>query len=226
VSDAIRRADATVRITLGLHMEDLSEDRNLGPGEAAEFCDFLTMHGYPGYAPWTSGPTDERLLPFLARLTRWLGKGKDVLFTEFGVPTRIAGAVDPGSAEPGPALVAEAAAAAYVRRSLDALLACGCKGAMLWCFSDYAETLWRQPPFDLAVHERSFGLWRRERSAKPSVGVITAFAARNASPATEAALPDRAWLDIEAADYFRAPAVELPRLYERYCRALCDADRG
>ncbi|MGB5414942.1 MAG: hypothetical protein WBN01_09895, partial [Polyangiales bacterium] len=50
VTDAIRGADANALVTLGLHMEDLEQDRNLGPREAAGVCDFLQMHGYPGYA--------------------------------------------------------------------------------------------------------------------------------------------------------------------------------
>ena len=70
MTDAIRGADGDALVTLGLHMEDLEQDRNLGPREAAEVCDFLTMHGYPGYAAWADGPTDQRVLPFLARLTR------------------------------------------------------------------------------------------------------------------------------------------------------------
>ena len=41
----------------------------------------------PIYADWAESPTDEHLLPFLAHLTRWLGDGRDVLFTEFGLPT-------------------------------------------------------------------------------------------------------------------------------------------
>ncbi len=53
-----------------------------------EACDFLTMHGYPIYAAWSDGPTDELLVPFLARVTRWLGGGADVLFSEFGLPDR------------------------------------------------------------------------------------------------------------------------------------------
>ncbi len=63
---AIRSADPAVLITMGLHMEDLEEDRMLGPAEAAEVCDFLTMHGYPIYAGWAAGPTDEHLVAFLA----------------------------------------------------------------------------------------------------------------------------------------------------------------
>ena len=76
-------------MTVGLHMEDLEEDRRLGPREASEACDLLSMHGYPIYARWADGPTDDELLSFLTRVTSWLGGGRDVLFTEFGLPTGI-----------------------------------------------------------------------------------------------------------------------------------------
>ncbi len=50
MTSAIRDEDPDAEVTIGIHMEDLEEDRRLGPGEAAESCDFLTMHGYPIYA--------------------------------------------------------------------------------------------------------------------------------------------------------------------------------
>ena len=79
ITTAIRAADQTALATVGLHMEDLEEDRRLGPPEAAEACDLLSMHGYPIYATWSDGPTDEHLLPFLGHITRWLGKGRGVI---------------------------------------------------------------------------------------------------------------------------------------------------
>jgi endo-1,4-beta-mannosidase len=87
LASVIRDADEAALLTVGLHMEDLEEDRRLGPGDVSASCDFLSMHGYPIYAGWANGPTDERLLPFLARITRWLGEGRDVLFSEFGLST-------------------------------------------------------------------------------------------------------------------------------------------
>ena len=222
MTDAIRDADQRALVTIGLHLEDLEHDRHLGPHEAAEACDFLTMHGYPGYAAWADGPTDERLLPFLARLTRWLGGGAEVLFAEFGVPTIIVGGPDRGRvAKPaGPQLVDERAAASYVDRALPALLGCGSTGAMLWCYSDYAETIWDLPPLDRAVHERSFGLWRADGTPKPALAVVKAFASQGAHVAHEALTADATWIDIEPLEYYRAPGLELPRLYRRYCHAL------
>lgn len=224
ISAAIRHADERALLTVGLHMEDLENERHLGPEEAAEVCDFLTMHGYPGYARWSRGATDEQLLPFLAQITRWLGGGKDVVFSEFGLPTYQPGDADGERARSlaTTTLIAEREAASYTERALTALVSAGCTGAMLWCHSDYVPALWDRPPFDLAVHERFFGLWRADGSPKPAVARVADFARRQVAPRTRspnaAAAP--AWLDVNPQEFHRAPSTELPRLYRRYCEAL------
>jgi len=214
IVSAIRAADDTALVTVGLHMEDLENDRMLGPREASEVCDVLSMHGYPIYARWADGPTDEQLLPFLADVTRWLAGGRDLLFAEFGLPTFRRG--DPVGEAVRPrrpsSLVEEQAAAAYTERALAALQRAGCVGAMLWCYSDYDSAIWEQPPLDLALHERSFGLWRADGSPKPSVAVVEAFAG-----ARRLAGPDGyPWIDLEPEEFLVDPGVELPRLYRLY----------
>ncbi len=148
IASAIRTADPGARLTVGLHMEDLENDRVLGPREASEVSDVLSMHGYPIYARWADGPTDEHLLPFLADITRWLAGGRDVLFAEFGLPTYRHG--DPaGEADRrryASSLVEEQAAAAYTERALAALQRAGCVGAMLWCYTDYDSAIWPTRP--------------------------------------------------------------------------------
>jgi endo-1,4-beta-mannosidase len=214
ITSAIHSADETALITVGLHMEDLEQDRKMGPREVSDACDLLSMHGYPIYADWAKSPTDEQLLPFLTEITRWLGEGCDVLFSEFGLPTYRDGDPNAESARrrSRSVLIDERTAAAYTRRALAALHAAGCVGAMLWCYTDYDEGVWESPPLDLAVHERSFGLWRADGSPKPSVAAVSAF--------VEAVRIDRpgkpAWIDIDAEAFFLDPAIELPRLYSRY----------
>jgi len=215
---AIRDADETALVTVGLHMEDLDDDRRLGPREASDVCDFLSMHGYPIYARWADGPTDHEVLPFLARITRWLGGGRDVLFSEFGLPT--CGHDD--RREPGPCaasrrslLVEEDAAAAYTARALEALRRAGCLGAMLWCYSDYDSALWKSPPLDLAPHERTFGLWRADGSPKPSVAAVAAFVGAERCAPGDA----DAWIDIQPDEFRLDPGMQLPRLYGRYREA-------
>ncbi len=216
---AIRDADPAALVTIGLHMEDLEEDRMLGPAEAAEVCDFLTMHGYPIYAHWAEGPTDEQLLAFLAQLTRWLGGGVDVLFSEFGLPTyrRADRNGERARHESAVVLVEEGVAASYTERALAALRCAGCTGAMAWCYTDYVPTIWADPPLDGAVHERSFGLWRANGSPKPSVEVVEAFAGVH-----KLAAPDGyEWVDIEPNEFYADPSVHLLRLYDRY--RTCEA---
>jgi len=143
MSTRIRSATPEAAITIGLHMEDLIEDRRLGPQEAGSFCDFLCMHGYPIYADFVESPTDERLLPFLGLMTCWLGE-REVLFAEFGTPALRAGTLldQARFASPQTTLLDEDSAATFTRRALAALHCFGFLGAMLWCYGDYVEPLW------------------------------------------------------------------------------------
>jgi hypothetical protein len=174
------------------------------------------MHGYPIYASWADGPLDEQLLPFLARVTRWLGGGQDVLFSEFGLPTFRSDEPVPGSTTRDPRLVDEHAAAAYTGSALEALRDAGCLGAMLWCYSDYDRACWSSPPLDRAPHERSFGLWRADGSPKPAVAAIAAFA----GAARRDADGDEGWIDIGRDDFLLDPGRQLRRLYGRYRSAV------
>jgi len=214
LASAIRVADPTALVTVGLHMEDLEQDRQLGPCEASDACDFLSMHGYPIYAGWADGPTDEQLLAFLARMTCWLGKRRELLFSEFGLPTYRGGdpAGERARRRSSTLLIEEDAAAAYTTRALTALRCAGCLGAMLWCYSDYDPALWERPPLDLARHERSFGLWRADGSPKPSVAAVGAFAGADRRHGVD----DDTWIDLDRDEFYLDPSAQLPRLYHRY----------
>ncbi len=208
LAGAIRGADASALVTVGLHMEDLEQDRRIGPRDAAESCDLLSMHGYPIYARWAAGPTDDRLLPFLALITRWLGESRQVVFTEFGLPTRRREDRDP----PAPLLVDEDAAAEYTADALEGLRRAGCVGAMLWCYSDYDDALWDRPPLDLAPHERTFGLWRADGSPKPAVAAVAAFAGADRCDTEDPPV----WIDIDRDEFRLDPGMHLARLYRAY----------
>lgn len=208
MAEAIRASDPAVPITIGLHAEDLEEDRRIGPAEAAEVCDVLSMHGYPMYLKWAGAKDDQRVLPFLASVTRWLG-GKDVLFEEFGAPTR-----DPRDADAvrvADMLLEEDEAAGYTARAIDGIADAGCTGALLWCYADYARGIWAEPPLDLAVHERHFGLWRADGSPKPAVAELARWRDVQRAPA-----PDDAWIDLRRERFFTEPLANLVRLYQAY----------
>ena len=206
MSTALRRSDPGRLLTIGLHMEDLVQDRRIGPAEAARWCDFVSMHGYPIYADWSAGPTDYDLLPFLAEVTRWLASDATVLFEEFGLPT---------ARDPLPEhslLVSESAAATYTGHALDGLREAGCLGALLWCFSDYGLQLAESPPFDLAHHELSFGLWRADGTPKPALTEVTSRAGSSRVPPQSL----DGWLDIDRSTFAEDRRFHLARLYRRF----------
>jgi len=206
MTSALRTVDPDRLITVGTHMEDIESERLLGPGEAARWCDFVCMHGYPIYARWASGPTDPDVVPFLAAITGWLAGGAPVLFDEFGHATA------PPQQSPSGMEVSEADAAAYAGRTIDELWGAGAIGAMLWCYSDYASELWSEPPFDVATHERTFGLWRADRTPKPSVAEVRARRDR-VRRSVPSVFP---WLDVTVEEFLADRRPQLIRLFGRY----------
>ena len=199
MTDAIRSVDPTSPVTIGLHMEDLEQDRRIGPAEAAATCDFLCMHGYPMYAPWARSPVDAQLPSFLAEVTRFLG-GKDVFFEEFGMPTRTSDEED--------------SADVFVAEALDGLYEAGTIGAMLWCFADYAPELWDAPPLDTAPHERFFGLWRADGTPKPAARNLARY--RGLARRMRRVVMD--WGGVTADRYYEEPLANLRAMYDRYAR--------
>ncbi len=205
-----------VPVTIGLHAEDLEEDRRLGPKDAAQYCDFLCMHGYPFYLDWVDHPLDVEVLPFLGLITGWLG-GKRVLFQEFGVSDRILERVCSGDIE--------AAGASYYERALHLLQRAGMWGAFAWCYSDYQPHLFDQPPLKENPHERSFGLFKSDGSPKKAVGVFQEFAKGVKEAADTGAAWDLSWLQGEDPDrFYQKPLLEIKRLYRKYKEWLADRD--
>ena len=210
IAGEIKSVDPTHAITLGLHMEDLEEDRKIGPAEAAHVYDFLCMHGYPIYSNWANGPTDAWLLPFLGLITRWLGQCA-VLFEEFGAPAIDDTADKPVNVDSNFTLLRESESADYKRKAIRLLSQYGFMGGMLWCYGDYASKLWNYPPFDRATHERYFGLWRKDGTPKPVVQMIGELARIQTREDV-----DLDWVDIEPEQFYRQPKENFTRLYRNF----------
>lgn len=205
-------------VTLGMHAEDLEEDRHLWPQDAALYCDFLCMHGYPFYLSWTYA-NDVNILPFLALVTNWLGD-KAVLFQEFGLPTLpIIPPPFPTKADWKCALWTETEGLAYYRAALDKLTNVAI-GAMGWCYADYSPLLWNKPPLDLNPHERHFGLFRHDGTPKQAVQAFLEHHTRT--------IPTSQYLNGEASlfasinrnDFYTDPLNNLRRLYQQYQQTI------
>ncbi|MHB8246752.1 MAG: hypothetical protein ACYDGN_15655 [Acidimicrobiales bacterium] len=145
-------------------------------------------------------------MPFLGLITRWLAGGAPVRFEEFGLPTiPIAGPARPIGVD-------EDLAAIYTGAVLDTLWSEGSMGALLWCFSDYATTLFDSAPLGSAVHESTFGLWPADGAPKPAVAQVSARPGRHRKSPRYAS-----WLDIGREEFVTDRKAQLARLYRRYC---------
>jgi len=223
----VRELDADHPVTCGLHVDSLVQDNRLRVDEVFAETDVAVMHAYPMYLDWARDPLDPDLVPFTCALTEALG-GKPALMEEWGgctaapgEPSHVASWHD-GRSERTQFMAGEEALADYVAAVLPRLVEVGATGAMLWCFADYDEALWNQPPCDEAQHERSFGLVRSDGTLKPHAERLRAFAAERprVRPATR-----RVALDVTPEAYYDDPSGHARRLYRAYLDAAANGKR-
>ena len=103
--------------------------------------------------------------------------------------------------------------AQYIAAVLPKLVEVGATGALLWCFADYDQALWNQPPCDQARHERHFGLIRPDGSIKPHAKIVRDFAATQ--PIVKAAIRSIE-LPMSADEFYRDPARNTVKAYRKF----------
>ncbi len=215
----IRSVDPHRPVLAGLHGASLEADVGFRIGDVAAETDVSVMHGYPIYSSIARGPLDPDFVPFTAALSAALA-GRPVLYEEFGVNTDAPDGSSHwrelvlwGHRSRRAHFASERDAAAYFAAVLPGLVRVGSLGAFAWCFSDYAPSLWNEPPCDFQVHERFFGLLRPDGSLKPTAQVMREFALTR----PRVAVPERSVeLDGPADEYYRDPARRMRDLYQRF----------
>lgn len=218
ITETIRDLDQSRPITIGLHLPSLESNNGLRVDQVFETCDYSAMHAYPIYAGWSASPTDPDFVAFACALTASLS-GKAVLAEEFGACTALPGkpthtlSWDVDGQERHQLMLSEDDLAAHLEEVLPRLVEVGAIGALPWCFADYDESIWNQPPLDHAQHERFFGIVRPDGSLKPHADVLRRFAA--SAPMVREPSP-RARIDVSGRDYYRDPKRALVELYRGY----------
>jgi endo-1,4-beta-mannosidase len=219
MAQTIREVDDRHPVTCGLHGASLQENNGLRVDQVYAETDVAVMHAYPMYTPLARHPLDPDYVPFTCALTAALC-GKPVLMEEFGgctaPPGRDSFVWEWHTAAGTPRtqfMASEAALADYLRETLPRLVEVGARGALVWCFADYARDLWGRPPCQEARHERFFGLVRPDGSLKPHAQVLKDFA--RTRPKVKP-IPRYARLTVNADEFYAAPAECLPGLYRAY----------
>jgi endo-1,4-beta-mannosidase len=224
----VRKMTATIHdldpvhpVTCGLHVASLLERNGLRIDQVYAETDVAVMHGYPMYVDWSRDELDADFMPFLCALVAALAR-KPCLAEEWG------GCTNPDADESTvwewtsyggetrtQFMAGESVLAEHVEAVLPRLVQVGATGAMLWCFADYAESLWNSPPCDPggAKHERHFGLVRPDGTIKPHAQAIKHFAATKPVVRPAERTVD---LDITPDEYYADPATHARRLYRAY----------
>jgi endo-1,4-beta-mannosidase len=214
----IHELDPGRPVTIGLHSASLESDVGLRVDELAEVTDLSVMHGYSIYARWARHPLDSDVVPFACALAAALAR-RPVLFEEYGLCTAAPG--QPSHVERFAVMgrsheqffASEEEGAEHHRLVLEKLHRLGAKGALAWCFADYAPELWDRPPCAEFVHERFFGLVRPDGSSKPIADVLRAFAASGPHVQPQ---PFELELGVSPAEYYRDPRGHLERLFATF----------
>ncbi|MCK4859063.1 MAG: hypothetical protein KAS87_00705, partial [Candidatus Omnitrophica bacterium] len=206
VVQEIKVIDNTHPITMGLHLNNIEEERGFWPEDLTSVCDFLSMHSYSLYAKWADDYLDGKVAGFTNRLIAKMS-GARVMHTEFGICT-IKGKTEKAAVGEYP-FVEEKAAQTYLANSLKGLYENGALGALFWCYSDYHPSIFSQPPFEHSIHERSFGLFRDDGSLKPYKNIIEKYQNLEVKQIVQPK-------DIDNAIYYKQPLVYLKEEYKKF----------
>ena len=219
MTSLIKELDPEHDVTCGLHIASLLQDNRLRINDVFAETDIAVMHAYPMYLPWARHDLDPDLVPFTCALVTALC-GKPTLMEEWGGCTAPPG--EPSQVWDWEAygqprkqfMASEEDLADYVAKVLPKLLEVGSTGSLLWCFADYHQDLWDQPPCDQSRHERFFGLVRPDGSLKPHAEAIRSFAA--SKPTVRRANLNQVSLGVTPEQFYAAPSEHAVRLYRDY----------
>ena len=110
-------------------------------------------------------------------------------------------------------MLSEEDLAMHLEVVLPRLVEVGALGALLWCFADYHQDLWDEPPCDTKLHERHFGLIRPDGSLKPHADVVRRFIASGPTVAEPSSAPASR---STATPSMPTPGRSCPGLYETF----------
>ncbi len=228
---AALRESSGLPATAGTHADDVVYDRNVRFGSLCAPFAFASMQASPLRSAFARSRNDPEVVPFLAFVTAAFSS-KPVLVTGFGNPTCPSGkfsaferfaldgeppnvsiAADDSVFAPYPCLT-EDENARHCTSVLERLHADGRLGAYWWCWADYRADL-REPPYDLAPYERTYGIVRSDGTEKPVAAALAAFARQQRDVVKTNDMPM-----IASAYWYRTLPSSASTVYEAFLGAL------
>jgi hypothetical protein len=229
MAEALRAARPGARVLGVISEPALAWPTGPRPAHVAATCDLLGVAADPPRPPANQRPNHGAYVAFLHALAASLGETaalgeKAALVTSMGLPT-VPDADLGGDASDQPGWIADGAygrglntyrgapeqQAIFVETTLDRLQRAGASGAWLAAYADYPAALWRTPPLDRAIRERTLGLVDASGHEKPAASALQRFAAERRT--VRAVAPP---LDADPERYWRDPQREFARLWGEF----------
>jgi hypothetical protein len=221
--EALRTARPGARVLGVISARALTRPAGPRPDQVAAACDLLGITADPPRPPANQRPNHSTYVAFLHGLAAALAEHPAIV-TSLGLPT----VPEPGlggNESDRPGWIADSAygralnayrgepeqQATFVEATLDRLQRAGAKGAWLAAYADYPDALWRTPPLDRSIRERTLGLVDASGREKPAAQALQRFAAER-RPAIAPAPP----LEADPERYWRDPQREFARLWSEF----------
>lgn len=213
--EAVREQQAGARVLGVISQAALATSAGPRPQAVAETCDLLGVAADPPHPPSGERPNHAGYVAYLHALAASLGR-RPAIVTSLGLPT---------APDERPGWVSDGAygrglsayrgdyeqQSIFVEQALDRLWRAGAPGAWLAAYADYPAELWRRPPLDRAIRERTLGLVDAEGREKPAAAILRRVAAER-RPVADVAPP----IDADPERYWHAPKKEFERLWEEF----------
>jgi endo-1,4-beta-mannosidase len=215
MAEALRQEDSQAHILGGASVRGLTASAGPRPIHIVENLGLAGVAADPPQMPKPERPNHASFVVFLHALTAALAE-RPVIVTSLGLPTipdRQAGWInDTAYGRPLYAYRAEPEEqASFIETALDRLHRDGARGAWLTSYADYPQPLWRTPPLDRAIRERTLGIVDAEGREKPAADALRRFAARR--PAVVEIAPP---IEVDTERYWRDPKRSFEELWREF----------
>jgi len=215
MAEALREQHAQARILGVTSIRGLTTSAGPRPMHIAASFGLVGVAADPPELPKAKRPNHGPYIAYLHALTAALAE-RPVLVTSLGLPTTPNGQAgwisDTVYGRPTHTYRADPEEqAAFIETVLDRLHRDGARGAWLASYADYPQALWRTPPLDRTIRERTLGIVDADGREKPAAHTLRRFGGQRPTVA-QGVRP----IDVDLERYWREPKRSFDDLWREF----------
>ena len=215
MGDALREQDSKTPLLGVTSVRGLTTSAGPRPEDIAKSCNLVGVAADPPERFEQGQSVHTGYVAYMDALTAALAE-RSVIVTSLGLPTALNEQVgwinDTVYGRPQRAYRAELEEQAeFVETALDKLRSNGARGAWLAAYADYPQSLWRIPPLDRSIRERTLGIVDADGREKPAADALRHFAAQRPT-IVDVAPP----IVVDRERYWRAPKASFEELLREF----------